>query len=391
MTRRVLVLNHYAVAAGGTGGTRHVEMFSKLQSWSYLIIAASTNPITGARQVPQPGFLPVRVSNLGGGGVSRVTAWTTYLTSAVVCGLRQSKVDLVYASSPHLLSGVAGYLVSRIRRTPLVLEIRDLWPQVLLDMGKVRRRHPVYLMLRHIEAFLYRAADRIVILSPGIAQVLTGQGVPESRLIYLPNSADPQDFPISMERERLRQLYGMNGRVGVYAGAHGPANGLDLLLDGVSKSTSDVQIHLFGDGLEKQRLRKRVKEENIAGVEFHDPVPKGELGDVYTAADFGIHCLADVPLFRYGVSPNKLFDYLAAGLPILTNSPGVAGDIVAKADAGLCTAPGELSSGLAGIASTPDQVLQEMGRRGQQWLEQNQSRTHVAGRLEEALNEVIGN
>ncbi|MBX7268050.1 glycosyltransferase family 4 protein [Micromonospora sp. Llam7] len=381
-TRRVLVLNHFAVPPGYPGGTRHVELFSRLPGMSYVIIAGRRNLVTGLPQRAEPGFHPVAVTPYRGNGLGRALNWASYAVTATAAGLRQPRPDVVYASSPHLLAGLSGWVVSRLRRTPFVLEIRDLWPRVLVEMGALSETSVAYRALERLERFLYRHADRIVIMAPGVRAAIEGKGVPSERIAFIPNAADPDDFLPSADRDGLRRRYGFTRRTAVYAGAHGPANGLHLLLE-AARAVPEIDVVLVGSGVEKPRLRAAA--DGIRNIRFLDPVPKTEIPDLLHAADIGVHVLADVELFRGGVSPNKVFDYLAAGLPILTNSPGTVGDLVIGADAGYVTPPNQLAHGLGQLVRASPDDLAKMGAAGRRWIRENQSR----GAMSRALGQLL--
>ncbi len=161
----------------------------------------------------------------------------------------------------------------------------------------------------------------------------------------MPNGSDPAMFAVDDDRDTLRQRYGMTGFAVVYAGAHGPANGLGLVLDAAEQlqnDAPDVEFVLVGDGVDKEALVAEAAQSGLTNVRFLDPIPKSEMPGLLAAADAGLHVLADVPLFRYGVSPNKLFDYMAAGLPVVTNCPGEVEAIVTSAEAGIAVEPDEI-------------------------------------------------
>ncbi len=380
-TRRIVVFNQFAVPRGYPGGTRHVEMFGRLPGWDYVIIAGRRNLITGLPQRAEPGFHPVAVTPYRGNGLDRVLNWVSYTVTAAVAGLRQPRPDVVYASSPHLLAGLTGWAVAALRRTPFVLEIRDLWLRFLVDMGVLSERSLAYRALARLERFLYLRADRVVVMAPDVVQVVAAQGVAPEKIAYIPNAADPDDFVPSADRDTLRARYGFTRRTAVYAGAHGPANGLDQLLD-AARSVPEIDVVLVGSGVEKERLRAAAT--GIDNLRFLDPVPKTEVPDLLHAADVGVHVLADVELFRSAVSPNKVFDYMAAGLPVVTNSPGVVGDLVLGAGCGYVTSPGQLAHGLTQMAGAGRDELTKMGTSGRRWIRANQSRTamsHALGQL----------
>lgn len=379
---RVLVLNHFAAPRGQAGGTRHVELFSRLEGWDYLIIASDKNYQTGEVVEAEPGFLPVRTVAYTSNGLRRILNWISFALQAVRVGVAQRHVSVVYASSPHLLTGLAGLVISKVRRVPFVLEIRDLWPHILVHMGQMQDTSPVYRVLTLLETSLYRYADRIVVMAPGTENDLVERGVPRSKIVYVPNGADPEDFAPSASRPQLRERYGFTRATAVYAGAHGPANGLDLVLTAAQQVADlPVDIVLVGNGVAKAELQARAAEQRITNVRFMEPVPKTEVPDLLCAADLGLHVLADVELFRTAVSPNKLFDYMASGLPTLTNSPGLVGDWVEQARCGWAVQPTALAEGLRTFVETGELARAAMGRSGQEWLRAHQSRSAMADRL----------
>lgn len=382
--RKVLVLNHFAAPRGEAGGTRHVELFSRLEGWDHLIIASNLNPQTGRRVGDSEGFVTVPVLGYSSNGISRILNWVSYAVMATLRGLRVGRVDLVYGSSPHLLAALAAWVLSVVKRAPFVLEVRDLWPKVLVDMNHMSESSPVYRMLTALEEFLYARAKTIVIMAEGSRTELESRGVAATKIVYIPNGADPEDFVPSAPRAELRERYGFTRVTAVYAGAHGPANGLGLLLDGAA-AAPDVDVVLVGGGVLKDSLRADAERRGLGNVRFLDPIAKNEIPDLLAAADIGLHVLADVDLFRSAVSPNKVFDYMAAGLPTLTNCPGLVADLVTRAGAGTCVGPADVASGLLELASLTDEQRTTHGRAGQRWISTHQSRGAMAGRLADHL------
>ena len=388
--RRVLVLNHFAASRGQAGGTRHVELFSRLAGWQYRIVTADKNHLTGKTVEPEPGIRPVPTIKYTNNGLRRILNWTSYALGAVAVGLSQRRLSVVYASSPHLLAGLAGLVVAKVRRVPFILEIRDLWPHILVHMGQISEKSPVYRALTLLENLLYRHAARIVVMAPGTESELLGRGITAERIVYVPNGADPEDFIPSASREELREKYEFKRLTAVYAGAHGPANGLDLVLDAAAASIDlPLDVVLVGSGIDKEALVTHAEEMGLTNIRFMDPVSKTEIPDLLYAADFGLHVLADVELFRSAVSPNKLFDYMAAGIPILTNSPGLVGDWVENSGSGKAVQPTDLADGFAEFVGMGDEVRRQRGEAGRDWLVANQSRSAMAIRLDECLTSVV--
>jgi len=388
-SRRVLVLNQFALPRSSAGGTRHVEVFGRLQGWQALVLAGR-KALLNQSTVADEGILrTVPVTPYSGNGISRVVNWLSYTIAAFVRGVARRPVDVVYGSSPHLGAAVAGLAIARIHRARFVLEVRDLWPRILLDSGMFTESSLIYRALRWLELFLYRQADAIVVLAKGSGWELECDGVDPGKIHFLPNGAEPADFIVETDRRVLRDRHGLDGTVVVYAGAHGPANGLDLVLDAAEELTdTDVRFVLVGDGVAKADLVADARRRGLTNVQFRDPIAKSEIPSLFAAADIGLHCLADVPLFRHGVSPNKLYDYMAAGLPVVTNTPGEVAAMVDDAGAGEAVDPEGIAMAVRRLLSLDAEVLAKLGANGRSWMADNRSRTALATELEHLLIEV---
>lgn len=392
MTRRVIVLNHFACPRGAPGGTRHVELFGRLDGWTATVIAARRNLFTAEEVESGDEITGVWTTSYRGNGPRRVLNWLSFGVTGLVAGLRGPRPDVVYGSSPHLVAALAAWVLSRLRRSRFVLEVRDLWPRILVEMGRTSTDSRLYRWLERLERFLYRRADLIVVLAPGVKRTLVAEGVGEDRIVVISNGADPEDFEVAESRDELRRRYRFDGVVGVYAGAHGPANGLDQLLDAAAElraEASPIRLVLVGDGADKPGLVDRVARERLDNVELRDPVPKSEMPSLLAAADIGIHVLADVPLFKYGVSPNKLFDYLAAGRCVISNSGGDVAALVDEAAAGVAVAPEGLAAGLRELAEAGVERRRQMGESGRSFMAGNRSRSALTAILAEELTSVL--
>jgi len=387
--KRVLVLNHFAGEFGAPGGTRHVEMFSRLRGWSYLIVVGSHATVDSLPTRSSRGYLAVPTIPFSDNGLDRIANWVSYAVASVPRLMIGQRPDIVYASSPHLLAGLAGMILARRWKAPFVLEVRDLWPKLLADMGQMDQASPVYRLLERVEALLYASADRIVVMAEGTRTYLIDRGVPKSKLVFIPNAADPEDFEVDMSREDCRSQFGFTRRTAVYTGAHGPANGLDFLLDAADElRDEELDIVLVGTGPAKEGLERRVREMDLSNVRFMDPIPKSEIPRLMRAADFGVHVLADVPLFRYGVSPNKVFDYLASGLPMITNVPGEVADLVVASGGGIAVEPAGLGRGLRALLHANNDQLAGMSVAGREFVRRQWSRSAMARKLQELLDGV---
>ncbi len=383
------MLNHFALPRSSAGGTRHVEMFGRLSDeWTATIVAGDRN-LFDQSPVGSEGILrTVPVSPYSGNGPSRVVNWASFAVTGGARVLFGPKPAVVYGSSPHMLAALAGWAAARLRRSGFVLEIRDLWPQILADSGMISESSRVYRSLKALERFLYRRADVIVVLARGSIAPIAGEGIDASKIRFVPNGADPSDFDVAEDRLQLRSEFGFDRFTAVYAGAHGPANGLELVLEAAAQLEEEgsFRIVLFGDGVMKSALEAQARQRGISSIEFRDPVPKDQIKRVFAAADVGLHSLADVELFKHGVSPNKLYDYMAAGLPALTNTGGDVAELVVSAGCGLAVAPNGIAGGLRAMAASTSEEREALGENGRAYMWAEGSRSVMSRRVEEILN-----
>ncbi len=250
--------------------------------------------------------------------------------------------DLLFATSTPLTVGIPGIVMKRIKNKPFVFEVRDLWPELPREMGVIT--NPAILkMIGALEWASYRSADRCIGLAPGMVKGITRRGVSEKNIAMIPNGCDIDLFkPRDVCRTAIPGIK-EDDRVAIFTGAHGIANGLDAVLDAASVliklERPDIKLVFIGEGNQKKRLLERAKKEGLTNCLFLDPIPKIELASILNAADVGLMILDNVPAFYYGTSPNKFFDYIASGLPVLNNYPGWLADLITKYDCGEAVPP----------------------------------------------------
>ncbi len=257
--------------------------------------------------------------------------------------------DLVFASSTPLTVSLPALAARFLRGTPYVFEVRDLWPDLPIEMGLLR--NPLLrAALLLWEKVIYLGAWRLVALAPGIQQGIEQKaGIPSDRIAMIPNGADTASLrPLPPRRPRTHLGLADDLLVLGYTGTHGTANGLDAVLDAAAVlqkrgaiGANGAAFALIGDGREKPRLRRRAADEGLANVHFFDLVNKATYNEVLAELDVGLQTLLDVPGFRWGTSPNKFFDYLAAGRPVLVNYPGWMSGLVTEHGCGVAVPPGD--------------------------------------------------
>lgn len=315
------------------------------------------------------------------GFFQRLGVFLKFAFGSIGVALREP-ADVVFATTTPLTAGIPGIFARWLRRKPFVFEVRDLWPELPKAMGVIT--NPVVLWLMSLlEWVSYRSADRLVGLSPGIVEGIEARGVDKSRIAMVPNGCDldlftaPEDAwrPSGVRHDQL---------LAVFTGTHGNANGLDSVLNAAEvlkeRGRDDIQIALVGQGREKPRLISEAEERGLDNVLFLDPVPKTKLAGLMAGADIGLQILWNVPAFYFGTSPNKFFDYISAGLPVINNYPGWLADLIGESDCGLAVPPDDpvsFADALIAVASDREALLQK-GLNAQELAKTRFSRTKLS-------------
>ncbi len=403
-THRLWMVNHYAVTGDIPGGTRHSELAAVLRKhgWQTDIFATSFNhnthefvrPVTLPRVVvSEPTrdamFRWIPSSPYYRNDWKRYLNMVTFTMAFLVVAPFQRRPHIVLGSSAHLLAAFGAWLASRWHRVPFVLEIRDVWPDSLIQLGLSNKA--VIAFLTKLEGFLYRRSALIVAVSEGIAARIADKGVsPDKITVVAHGLARTEDVPSLKDREQFRKRMGWEGRVVViWAGSHQPFNGLDILIE-AARELRDYQDLLFvfvGDGSEKPNLIRQAN--GLQNVRFHDPVAKSEIGLWLHAADIGALTARRFDAFT-GVRPRKIFDYMGAALPIVCTVPGEAWTLIEDADAGVHAEwenPSALADAIRSLAAKPE-LRARMGRNGRCAVETVHSIEHSGELLHSVLERI---
>ncbi len=397
-------VNQFAVPPSLPGGTRHFDFGAELVRLGHQVEVVASDLHLGSRVFTrrQTAF-DLRPLSETPFGVGFVWLWAVpydkndwrRAASMVSFGLgtffhlvlrRRSRGEVVIGSTPHLLGAGSAWLAARLRRVPFVLEVRDLWPETFVALTGNSTGAQVRLM-RWIADHLYRGADAIIVLAADSAAVIKSRGA-RCPVEFIPNSVSLATF----ERAELRRAEGSRC-VFVYAGAHGPANGLDGVIRACAelrdRGCSDIQVHLVGDGPAKKGLQDLALRLGSNNVHFQDPVPKLAMPELLRQFDAALMILAPVELFSFAVSPNKLFDYLAADLPVVNNVPGFVASVIAEAGAGISCSPGDPIALAEAMQEMADQLGSDRNRyrTGRRYVEARYNRRTLATTLESLLDE----
>lgn len=317
-------------------------------------------------------------------------AWKACRKAAALRG------DIVFATSTPLTIAFPGLWASWIGSVPMVFEVRDLWPEAPRELGVLT--NPALLWLAEgLERETYRRARHVVALSPGMRDGVIAAGVPPEQVTMIPNACDLTLFHPGVDGRAMREKLGLGERVAfLYFGTMGPANGLGFVLDGAAelqrRGETRAVFVLHGDGKERPMLEARKNAENLENVIFSEPLEgKSKVAELVAAADVGMTIYKNLPVL-YTCSPNKMFDTLAAGRPVLTNMPGWLGELVEDAGCGVFVRPDDSADFADQVQSllARRQELPAMGLRARALAEKEFSRDVVAAQLLRLLEEVAG-
>ncbi len=324
----------------------------------------------------------------------RMASYVSFMLSSSLIGpWRVERPDVVIATSPQLLCGVAGYFLARFLRAPFVFEVRDLWPESILAVEALKEGKFIR-MLKGVARFLYTHCSRIVTVGDGYRHgIHTRYGIPKDRMDVIRNGIDTSLFvPLSRDNA-VRAEYGWaNKFVAMYVGTHGMAHGLTSVLEAAKamRDDPDILFVFVGEGAEKDGLKRQAADWGLPNVQFIDQQPKSRVPLFYAACDLGLVTLRDSPLFQE-VLPSKIFEYLGMERAIVLAVGGEARKVVEAAGAGEYVPPGDVPALVAAIRrlSADRTRLAAMGRAGREYVLTHFDRKALAGEYLGILRNVI--
>ncbi len=388
---------HFSTTRGATG-TRSYEMSQRLLHAGHRVTMicgayeASDQSAESSERVTECEIDGIRVLRVAEpyanrmGFARRVLAFGRFARTAtqLVCRL---DADLVFATSTPLTVGIPGMKGAQRLHVPFVFEVRDLWPELAIALGVIK--NPLLKWYtRRLERKIYYAADRIIALAPGIKEGICRTGYPAACVAMIPNSCDLELFRPTDEMQCDERFGSPDEFRLVFTGAHGLANGLDAVLKAAlelkRRGVTGIRFVFLGDGGQREGLMRCSRAEGLDRlITWVEPIPKKELARILPQMDVGMMILKNVPAFYYGTSPNKFFDYIACGLPVLNNYPGWIAELIQGNRCGVVVPPDDPQSfadAVIRLRDAPDDLV-AMGRRARQLAESQFSRDALGDQL----------
>jgi len=407
--KRVWILNHYALTPDLAGGTRHFDLGKELVKRGYeIVIFASgfdhaskkhikVDPKESFKEEKLEGVCFVWLKTLGykSNNWRRITNMFSYGFRIISASRKFNKPDIIIGSSVHPIAVFAGWWLAKRYKARFIFEVRDIWPQTLIDMGAMKATDISARLLYAWEKFMCKQAEKIIVLMPMAKQYYINKGIDAGKIYWIPNGVDLERYQNhvalepSTEIGQIIEQYREKFKV-VYTGAHGQANGLDVAIDAAAVLVSkapDIHFILIGDGPSKQLLKEKAESLGCTNVTFCEPVPKASIQLILEFADVLLHCLKPIEVLKYGGSSNKLNDYLASGRPIVM-SADIVNDIITEAQAGLTVIPGDpeaLAEGILKIFHMSKEERERLGVNGREYVEKH----HNISTLGEALARLL--
>ncbi|MBE7366261.1 glycosyltransferase family 4 protein [Ramlibacter pallidus] len=396
--------------AGGPGIGRYDRPFHLAREWAArgqpsVILTAANHHLL---DVPRPAgcesvqgvpyeFLPTpRYRGNGLGRIANMAAFSFQLVRhADRLARDHGRPSLVVTSSPHPYAFLAGRRLARRFGARCVFEVRDLWPLSLVELAGVRASHPLVRFTGWLEREAYRTSDDVVSLLPCTREHMRAAGLDTARWHYIPNgvaaASAPGELPDSEAARQVRAWRAEGRAVVVYAGAMGRPNHVSTLVEAMAEEGPRrlASAVIVGRGELQAELRAQVEALGLQGhVRIFDQVPKAAVQRLLREASAGYISLRPEPIFRFGVSPNKLFDYMQAALPVLF-AVRAGNDPVAECGCGFSIDPGDakaIAAAITRLAQMPEAERADMGRRGEAYV----ARHHGYDTLATAYLQLLG-
>lgn len=323
------------------------------------------------------------------GRVRRSMAFISFMLAAMYWGIvKGGKADVVMATSPQLLCGLAGYFVALAKRCPFVFEVRDLWPQQIIDLGVLRNSQLIRL-LRGVEHFLYRKASVIITVAEATRRALIQSGVASEKVHTVTNAIALDVFKPQPRLGAMRYRYGWGERTLVmYIGTHGLSQGLETVLAAARElgEREDIHIVFVGSGAERESLMHLAKERDLANVEFIPSQPREDMPEFYAAADICLVPLKQREVFLTNI-PSKMFEIMACARPIILGVEGQGRELLQAAEAGIAVPPedaGAMAEAIRALVDDPE-ARRRYGENGRRYVEKASNRAEKAGELLEII------
>lgn len=403
---RILLVNHYA---GHPRLGMEYRPFYMAKEWQELghdveIVACSQSHVRQHQpkchgwktheRIDGINYTWLKSTAYSGNGVARLLNMLFFVIRFWLYGrfFIQNRPDVIIASSTYPLDVYPSHLLAKRWRAQFIFEIHDLWPLSPIELGGISPKHPLMRLFQHAEDYGYKHCDAVVSMLPCTLEHMKNHGLNPKKFNYIPNGIIPEDWqenhPLpELHKSKIQELKDKNHFLVAYAGAHGTANDLISLVEAAKSIDKNIDILLVGQGPEKRHLIDHAKSLNLTNVHFLPAIRKTEIPAFLAHMDALYIGLSPQPLFRFGVSPNKLMDYMMASKPIIYaiasgNHP------VVDFRCGIETSPGkpqQIGASINKIYQLDEKQLLAMGQNGRKAVRESFNYSVLAKNFEKIM------
>ncbi len=391
----ILLINQYSYPPGKSNWRRHFDLFKNFSKENYNIDIICGSFVHDRKEEILNKGEKYRLINGEGikyhilSGIlykSKIVRMLSMIQFFFKVLLFSKKLNIIYASSPHPFNGLAGMYLARKYKCPFILEIRDLWPETWVAMGATTKKSILYKVFAYIEKVLYKNADKIVTLTANKDYYIS-VGVDEKKVEIVSNGVDLEKYDSLVDEESPIKLSENKFNI-LYTGAHGTANCLEFILE-VAKLLKDdnIMFNLIGEGEKKEELIKKAEEYNLKNIKFYPPINKNFIPSTLKNGDAMILPVRNKPLYKYGISPNKMYEYFASSRPIIF-SGNVANDMVKEANAGISVEAEnieKIKKAILSLYNMSRDKREVLGKNGRKYVEENYDIKILSKKIEKII------
>ncbi len=395
----IWLINQYSYPPGKSNWRRHFDLFKNFSKENYNIDVICGSFVHDRKEEILNQGEKYRLINSEGikyhvlsgilykSKIVRMLSMVQFFFKALFFSKKlKDKPSIIYASSPHPFNGLAGMYLAKKYKCPFILEIRDLWPETWVAMGATTKKSILYKVFAFIEKVLYKNADKIITLTSNKDYYIS-VGVDEKKVEIVSNGVDLEKYDSLVEEKSPVEFLKNKFNI-LYTGAHGTANCLENILE-VAKllKNDDIVFNFIGEGEKKEELIKKSEEYNLKNIKFYPPVNKNFIPNTLKNGDAMIVIAKNTPLYKYGISFNKIFEYFASSKPIIF-SGNVANDMVKEANAGISVEAENIEKIKEAVLSLYNMSKTErdiLGKNGRKYVEENYDTKVLSKKIEKII------
>ena len=405
----ILLINHYA---GCPEMGMEFRPFYLAREWeksghNVLIVAASYYPLRSTQpqvsnkqgycKIENVNYLIIKTPKYSGNRIGRIVNMFCFVYKLMIRSkelAKQFNPDIVIASSTYPSDIYPAKRISKLSKAKLVFEVHDVWPMSPMLLGGLSKWHPFIMLMQHGENYACKKADCLISMLPCTKEHFVQHGLEEHKWFHVPNGIDLETYDIienlpDSHLKKINQIKKEYKHLALYAGTHGIANSLDTIIESSQFiNNKEIAIVLLGKGPEKENLIQKSKVLDLKNIFFLDPVPKSAVPELLAVADILLIAWNRSQLYKYGISPNKIFDYMMAAKPVV-HAVEAANDLIKNAQCGISIEPEnpeKFAEAIAFLCALPTVEKEQMGMNGKNYVINNHTYKHLANKFLEYIS-----